>query len=388
MKEMYGHIPINLDLESFKQRDKYYFLITFIIYGRVFDKRKDSRSFIQLYSNFLKSVLSGHYKDYIKDLVEMEVIETDNRYIKNEKSKAYRLTANYGDVKTMQVNIEDKNIISKYWNYKSEQKKRISGSNYKHIFSCLEKVEIDYEAAKSFINNAALEIEQFNSWNCSIDMIHYKDWFFTVDRTAGRIHNNITNLPKDFRQFLRIKDKKLVEVDISNSQPLLLNILISRYLFRYTEYSGNILPYVPQNSDLRLYKELTEQGKFYEYMMDKLSIIEDRSTFKVRIFREVFYGRENESEEWKQFMKIFPTVAEVVSYYKKVNYKVLAIELQRIEADIMINSVVQKLAEQKIYSLTIHDSILTTHDRLGEVEEIIVNEFMRYKLRPTLKIKN
>jgi hypothetical protein len=305
-----------------------------------------------------------------------------------EKFKAYRLTENFRNVKTKQIKIEDEKIVSNYWNYKSVQKKKISEIPHKYIFSCLEQIEIDYEAAKDLLNKSNLEFEQYNSWNCSIDMIHFKDWFFVVDKTAGRVHNNITNLSKNFRPFLKFNNQKLVEIDISNSQPLLFNILISRYLFRYTNYCGIILPYVPQNSDLRFYKELTEQGKFYEYLMEEFGIYENRSLFKVRFFSKVFYSKENENEEREHFKKLFPGVADIISYYKKVNYKDLAIQLQRIEADIMINLIVPRLANKNIFILTIHDSILTIPDNVELVKEIIMNEFKKYNLQPTLKIKN
>ena len=172
----------------------------------------------------------------------MSIIETDNRYILKEKFKAYRLSENYRNVKTKQVKIEDEKIVSNYWNYKAKKKKKITEIPHKYIFSCLEQVEIDYEAAKEFLNKTVLDFEQYNSWNCSIDMIYNKDWFFVVDKTAGRVHNNITNLSKNFRPFLKFNNQNLIEIDISNSQPLLFNILISRYLFRYTDYSGNIPP--------------------------------------------------------------------------------------------------------------------------------------------------
>jgi hypothetical protein len=387
MKPMLGYIPANLNLISEKHRDKYYFLITFIFYGRIFDKRKDSASFIQLNSIFLKNIINGRYKDYLQDLINMHIIETDNHYILKEKFKAYRLTENFRNVKTKQIKIEDEKIVSNYWNYKSVQKKKISEIPHKYIFSCLEQIEIDYEAAKDLLNKSNLDFEQYNSWNCSIDMIHFKDWFFVVDKTAGRVHNNITNLSKNFRPFLKFNNQKLVEIDISNSQPLLFNILISRYLFRYTNYCGIILPYVPQNSDLRFYKELTEQGKFYEYLMEEFGIYEDRSLFKVRFFSKVFYSKEIENEEREKFKKLFPGVADIISYYKKVNYRDLAIQLQRIEADIMINSIVPRLANRNIFMITIHDSILTTPDNLKLVKEVIMNEFEKYNLQPTLKIK-
>lgn len=387
MKLMFGYIPANLDLTSEKHRDKFHFVLTYIFYGRIFDKRKDSGSFIQLYSIFLKSVINGRYKDYLQHLINMEIIETDNHYILNEKFKSYRLKEKYRKAKTKQVEIMDEKIIFNYWNYKAGLKKKISESHLKYLYGCLERIEIDYENAKDFLNKTVSDFEQYNSWNCSIDMIHSKDWFFVVDKTAGRVHNNITNLSKNFRPFLRFNNQKLIEVDISNSQPILFNILINRYLFRYVDYCGISIPYVPQNSDLRFYKELTEQGKFYEYVMKEFGINEERTLFKVRFFSKVFYSKENDNEERTMFRRLFPNVADIISYFKRVNYKDLAIELQRVEADIMINTIVPKLAEKKIFVLTIHDSILTTPDNVELVQEIIKNEFKEFNLNPNIKIK-
>ena len=388
MNPMFAYVPSNLEFSSQKHRDKYYSIITFIYYGRVFDKRRTSASFIQLYSPFLKSIINGRYKDYLQDLMDMRVIETDNRYIKKTKSKAYRLTENYRNIKTRQVRIVDEKIIANYWNYKRAQKMKLSEIHLEYLFECLEKIDILYESAKAIIESTAQDLEQYNSWNISIDMIHSKDWFFVVDKTAGRVHNNITNLPKNIRPFLRVNDQKLVEIDVANSQPLFFNILINRYLFRYTDIGGKYLPYVPQNSDLILYKELTEHGRFYEYMMEKLGVTEERSLFKVRLFINIFYGREIENKDRKLFDKLFPEVSKIISYYKKVNYKNLAIELQRIEAEMMINSVVPILAEGKIFVLTIHDSVLTTLENAEKVKNVIIEVFKKFNLHPTLKIKN
>jgi hypothetical protein len=388
MKPMFAYIPSNLDLNSEKHRDKYYLIITLIFSGRVFLQRKNSDSFIQLYSLFLKSVINGRYKEYIRDLIQIGVIETDDRYIKKTKSKAYRLTEEYRNVKKKRVKIEDDKIISKYWKYKAERKKKITVGQHKYLYKCLEQVEIDYEAAKDFLNKTVTDIKQFDYWNYSIDKIYNKDWDFAVDKTAGRLHNNITNLSKKLRPFLIYDCQKLIEIDISNCQPLLFNILISRYYLRYADCCGIYTPYVPQNSDIRHYRELTEQGRFYEFMMEELKIREDRALFKIRLFAKVFYGRDVESEELIKFKKIFPDVSDVIKHYKKVNYKYLSIELQKLEAEIMINSVVPRLLEKEVFLLTIHDSILTTSENVDTVRKAILFEFRKYNLNPTLKIKS
>ncbi len=53
----------------------------------------------------------------------------------------------------------------------------------------------------------------------------------------------------------------------------------------------------------------------------------------------------------------------------------------------MINSIVPRLAEKKIFVVTVHDSVLVTPDNTEPVREIIMNEFKKYNLQPTLKIK-
>ena len=390
MKPMFAYIPANLDLSAEKHKDKFHFIITFIFYGRIFDKSKNIDSFTQLYSPFLKRTINGRYKDKLQDLMDMKVIETDNHYIKKRKSKAYRLTEKYRNSRIKQVGIMDEKIISNYWNYKAEQKRRISENHYKYLFNCLEQIEIDYDAAINYLNDHAENSEQYNSWYCSIERIHNKDWFFIVDKTAGRVHNNITNLAKIFRPFLSLNNNKLIEIDIANSQPLLFNVLISRYLLRNTSvYNCGINPpYVPPNSDLRLYREITEQGRFYEFMMNKLGIIEDRDHFKVRMFTKIFYGKVFDSEERTAFKKIFSEVLEIIDYYKKINYRDLSIYLQKVESEIMVDSVVKRLAEAKIIALTIHDSILTTPDSVKLVQEIIMEEFKKYELEPRLRIKD
>jgi len=146
-----------------------------------------------------------------------------------------------------------------------------------------------------------------------------------------------------------------------------------------------------QPKDVNIYKKLTESGKLYEYLMEKIKANEERDIFKKRFYRNIFYSRENKNYvngDRKIFRELFPNVSEVVSYYKREDYRQLAIKMQRVEADLIINSVVPKLAEKNIYVITIHDSIMTLPEYANEVKRIIEDEFRKYNLTPTLKIKN
>lgn len=393
---MKGYIPSNLNLSAEKHPDKYYYILTLLYYGSIFDKRNKSYSFIQLDSMFLKSIIGGRYKQYLQRLIDLKIIETDNHYIVNVKFKGYRLTEKYRSEKAKQIEIKNEFILRNVnlYNNKKKQGKGIQLNQHRYIYECLKQVTINYEEAKYFIESNITNIDKYVAYNSSINLIDAKYWFFTVDETAGRVHNNITNLSRNLRPYLRYKKQKLVEIDITNSQPFLFNILINQYLSSYSISEGNtessiILSYV--HPDVELYRDLTMRGMFYKYLMNSLGINEDSSTFKVRFFSKVFFSRENPKyvyAERKQFKKLFPNVSIIITHYKKDDYKNLAISLQRVEADIMINTIVPRLAQEGIYCLTIHDSILTTKDKVEQVKEIILDEFkMKYNLIPTVRIK-
>jgi hypothetical protein len=385
---MNAYIPENINFNFSKHRDRFYFIITFIVFGRMFDKRKNSESFVELSSMFLKRIIGGRYKAYIKDLINNKIIETDNQYFVRQKFKAYRLNESYRKVRLKQVQISDEKILTNYHTYKQNTKPVITPFSY--LYQCLTQTQIDYENAKYFAISKITDFDEYISCNCSIDMIQAKDWFFVVDSTAGRVHHNITNLSKKIRPFLRYNNQPLVELDVRNAQPLLFNFLISNYLEGEKCTISKFLPYV-HPLDIQIFKKLTEEGKFYNYLMDELDIKEDRDEFKIRFFSKVFYSRENANyvpEERKKFRKLFPNVANIISYYKKDDYRDLAVQLQKIEADIMIKKVIPGLERKKIFVLTIHDSVLVQPEMVEAVKNIILNEFQKFDLRPTLKIKN
>ena len=75
---------------------------------------------------------------------------------------------------------------------------------------------------------------------------------------------------------------------------------------------------------------------------------------------------------------------------KKEDYRKLAINLQRAEADLMINKVCKRISIERpeIFITTIHDSILTTEENKSYICNVILNEFERnFNLKPSLKIE-
>lgn len=374
---MVAYIPNNLTLECKPSYfDKYVYLINKLYITRFIDKTLNPESYVLLYSVYLLKMLGHYYKEILNTLVASQIAETDNLYIRNSKSKGYRLTAKYRDAKFKRVQITDKVILRNYENYKKE-----ISTNYSDAVSFLEsnlyKLNINERSARNYIETNITDFTSYTAYNLSVDMLANGSLFFNQDSTAGRVHSNVSNMPSVLRPYLNYNGLPLVEIDICNSQPFLLNILLDKY------FTSNLPP------DVMLYRELTSTGKFYEYLMQEFNTDLPRAEFKTACFAKIFYSMESEKyvyRERKDFGKLFPNVSSVISHYKTPDYKNLAISMQRAEADIIINNVVPELMKQNIYCLTIHDSVLVTPENADQTKQIIQDTFIN-KLGYSPKIK-
>lgn len=405
---MTAYIPEPIDLSAERHSDKYHYMLSSITHQSVFDKSIKKNDFVRISSKIWHDTINSRYRKRIDELINYGIIETDSKYFVGEFSKGYRFTSPYREKKLKRIVIDDKKIIRRY----SEHRKIYLENNiqlpeHKYLYNCLNHTEFLQDEALHFVKTQQFDDLKTSIYNMMIDYLASKNWHWKIDGN-GRLHNNITNLPKSLRKFLRSpKNSPLFEVDISNSQPLLFNILIKEYMRGISSGDSSIyIPsYVTTFPDIELYRELTEQGIFYDnlmekfvrgiesndYLLDDLSVTEPREAFKITFFKKVFYSKDNPSRptnEREQFKHLFPTVSEIVAFYKKDNYKNLANRLQQVEAELIINRVVPQLAERNIFCLTIHDSILTTPENIDVVKQIITSEFQaHYGLTPKLKSK-
>lgn len=102
------------------------------------------------------------------------------------------------------------------------------------------------------------------------------------------------------------------------------------------------------------------------------------------LFRTIFYGRNQAAEshpEWHLFTQFFPAVGAFTTESKRKDYIVLSIALQRLEAEIMIDGVINTIAlthnPEDFFALTIHDSSVTTEDKKNYVKSLIAQEFRK-----------
>lgn len=395
------YLPKNLDLNGLLKekgkKERFYFHYAYIIstvyLARFLRKNYTKDTFVPINIDIARKIISQRKcVEIIKDLITWGILECDNKKQIGSKSYGYRFPnltnthSPYSDT-FFKVKVEDKLITSKMNNFKEKQRAEAiaAGADYEHLFNFIHQIKIDYSAAMKYINENYVPFsDDYESRRLSIELIDGKDIFFKVDKKGNRAHTNLTNLASDLRQFIRYNGKKLGQVDLRNSQPFLLNLVIKNKI--------NLLS-LEQTNEYALYKKLTENGEFYEYLMSEFGIASDnehdRKDFKLLFFGRVFFdvNRKELKKEEKLFQELFPTIFRIIREIKQDDYTQLALSLQKAESKIIITECVRKIRKERpdIFVSTIHDSIVGELENLDYFRDVIEEVFLKYNLAPTVK---
>lgn len=343
---------------------------------------------------FKKHVTTDHAPAIKKFWIEHGVIECNDSYQVGVSSKGYRFTKAYRDEKAVDTKYFDKGFERKVYKMRQETKNgKIDLKVKQHAFLkfCLEDLRIDATAAQLRLNQQlyvakgtkAQRAKLFDKVNLSTIAINsIKDQEFRISRdvTGRRVHTNITNLMSLVRQDLYLETgEELVNLDVPNSQPLLLCVLLLDHFG--TQVATDVLDYI----------QACEKGEIYETIMIKMGLNPAdkvaRKKFKTKMFKCVFYGQNKNAEnyeEWKAFRSLYGGVADFITEQKKVDYKSLSHRMQRAESALIIDDVIRTIAEkhspEHFFATTIHDSIICTKDNAEYVRALMVAAFKRVGL--------
>jgi hypothetical protein len=381
-----------------KHADKYNYLLHYLTTARSIDKRLTSESYVPVSARILdKYLTTRHAPQVLKFWVEAGVIEREpvatgkTGYIVGKKSISYRFTQAYRQAKIVDAGYLDEKFEAKIAQLTKEFRLGKMDTTVKAnaflLFNVFE-LRINAVAAHQMVNErlamGRITLEKADIATTRIQAIKEGDWFHKRDSIAGRFHHNLASLNKWLRPACYIETgETLVNLDITNSQPVILSILLRQHFG------------APAPADVQEYIHLCETGKFYEHLAAKLGVdisTEDlRSKFKQMLFRTIFYGRNQAAEnyqEWHLFTRFFPAVATFITNYKRKDYTALSVNLQRLEAEIMIDGVINTIALQynpeDFFALTIHDSIVTTEDKKDYVKALIAQEFRKRGIRANI----
>ena len=182
----------------------------------------------------------------------------------------------------------------------------------------------------------------------------------SLGKNVNRIYS--INLSKISRKCLMINGNYFVGLDISNCQPLLLNIFL---LKRNLEIDDN---YLKDTIKGNIYENLLKECKRLNLKEDKiynpkskeneLFPLDNKNNIKILICRSVLFEQKTEKES--NFVKAFNSLyPKTFNSLQNVNQKrkSLARELQNLEAKIMVENKFKTLLKNKIHYFTLHDCI-------------------------------
>ncbi len=325
-------------------------------------------------STILKKKYGQYYNYYINYLVDHEFMIMTSDYFKGKKAKTYKL------------NLKNLNIVNRYKNndrvllkkntqeylcktFLNMNNSPIPFEIREKLVNDLYKINIDTEKALEYLtelkNKNEICYSKLQKNTISIENIGINNIFFKFD-DYGRMHTNFTVLKKEIRhKFITIDGSPVFEVDIANSQPFFLALL----MIKNKPISEIIKP------DVSRYIDLVKNGIVYEEIMEKCKL-ENRKEAKLMMYRVIF-GNNNMLRFKKdniQFRKAFPSVHQFILDYKNKakDYKVLAHDLQSMESDFIFNKIVNHLMNSfpEMTIFTVHDSINVPIKYKDEVERI------------------
>jgi hypothetical protein len=176
-----------------------------------------------------------------------------------------------------------------------------------------------------------------------------------------------------------------VELDITNSQPFFLALLVAEHLSgsgsavsgtedgeQHEARSTYVL--YPQNEGTRGgYITDAQEGRIYEHIAEENGLTREEA--KSRCFEVLFSHPTHYQDRKRQFASVYPEVFNFcVDYKRKHGYRKLSIRLQQMEAEIM-EEVCLHLHRRDTDVLTVFDSIIVKEEDAEEAREVFGNAF-------------
>ena len=385
---IYNTIPLDSKLDSVLgksnfQKDFKSHLLYIIFHIRTYPfkhRNYEDGDFIPIKLEYLRNLISYDYSSkFLKLMVVEGVLDCDNIYEIGVKSKGYRLTDKYRKGIFYLEKMQDVELSNKIKNKLGEITDEILNRKdaYSYVTKCMQSLEMDYNSANEILKTMPANIRKKSKM--MIDIFDNK--FATIDNTANRLHNNLTNLSTPLRATLSLGGNKLIQCDLKNAQPLLFRVHLNNY------------PHIPQE-ELDKYLDVVCNFGFYEFFAEKLYFKltdKNRTAFKQKIFAGVLFDRNRKSlsKYEKVFEKEFPIIFYCMRDMKSENYKDIPIALQTLESQYIFHCVDKLSKENKgIELLTIHDSIVTTVGKEQIVYDLMINEFEKmFDITPKIKIE-
>lgn len=334
--------------------------------------KKDNK--FNLMSTILKEKYGHLYNFYIDYLVDNNILEMIANYRAGRNARVYKINESILKGEIKRYSNDDRTLLKKYKNNVSQvEEEGIKGSLIDDTVKAklvddLFYIDIEFDKSIFYLDNLKdRDNDIYNRNRYSVECINDKHIFYHFDN-YGRMHTNFTILKSFIRKnCLLINGEQTYEIDIKNSQPLFLTKIIEDSGTRWVK-----------EDEFELFKYLTMNGMYYQYIMDYLETT-DKVSVKEMTYKVLFGKNAANSKADKIFIKLFPTIHNFIKLYKREykDYKVLAYDLQKAESNLIFNKIIKEIMNNypEIKMITIHDSIV-----IPSIYKDVVNAIFYTKL--------
>jgi len=181
----------------------------------------------------------------LREALEPEVIECDGKCIETIKAFGFRLSDSFQNDRIIRTVINDVVTAEKVIKNRRAQDRKIRLDVHLWLRSKFKRLEMDLPAALDILSNhrnfeiVKIPVEEIAAKGSQVSVCPY-----------GRFHSPLTRLSKQVRCCLSVGGEPLVNLDIANSQPLFLGLLVMNYrkqgnkLFGFQTFKQNVVdPY-------------------------------------------------------------------------------------------------------------------------------------------------
>jgi hypothetical protein len=443
-------VPKDKDLENFlvNSSDEYdteylKYLIHYVVNGlsKIIERPfKEGEKIIPFAKNFIslhskKDVLISYniHKEHL-DLLRANKINIIRRKSRTQYSKetisvlyrrnfkkgeypfGFRLNPRFTDIEFNIHYITNHKLINKIKKSSSKMPSVVNSGSYKFLKKHFEdsKLNIDLDGAIELCKLRKNEHKNYSKYLKEIvqiiDLYNKTYKIYYKKETDGRIHTNLTRLPKVYRQFVSYNNLPLVEVDLSNSIIYFLSMLLSNKLNNALINNTPLLLMFMKslldvdNIEIELMQGKALNGTFYDdfiaeyqknYIPDDIRIMFEivnkekftgsdkqiRKVVKKRILAMLFAETYQFKTEQQIFETKYPNVLNVINKFKdEFGYEKLSHILLQLEAHFMINEAGRSFNNKHWRNaplFTLHDCLITTADHVDELESIVKETFTK-----------
>jgi hypothetical protein len=344
-------------------------------------------------------------------LLEAGVLECDGAFAKGVKAMHYWVSARWCVRGITKVEIRNRKLRERVKCKRERDNAELSPAQA-HLQAKLKLVRVDLASAGPVVLQATSEVQRATE-DIQIQLLQSGIADLLVDR-FGRCHSPVTNMRRVLRPSLRFGGLPIAELDVANSQPMLLACITTKILAadwpidairrmgtdEVTQATYDELGLIPASheppTDVQEFMAICREGRFYEAMGNTWGLPTDtpdaRDHVKEMSYKHILFGPVRpDNQLWEAFRQRFPNLAEVVRELKSDDYRRVARACQRLEASLVIGGMVESLRvnEPGLGIQTIHDSVLTVDDddAIETVRNAMVVSFERIGHAPTIRQK-